>query len=363
MKKTLTAVAILAVSGSTMAQSSVSLYGILDATLMLGQGSVLGKTQIGNSGYNTSRIGFRGTEDLGAGLAASFVLEAGVNNDDGTGAATNPNNQGTFNPATGKFVNNAAGGAGLTFNRRATVSLSGGFGEVRVGRDYTPQFWNHSYFDPFTINGVGASQIYSNSLAGPTTVRASNSVGYFLPRSIGGIYGQVQYYLGENSGGVVAPIGKNDGSGLGARIGYAAGPVNVALGYSQTRFLTPGNINTMNLGVSYDFGVVKVSTMYERDDVKNSATGTGYLLGANVPVGAGEIRAAYSTYKVDIAGRSPSTNKLSMGYTYNLSKRTAVYTTLARVSNRNGASQALNGAVTGANAGSTGYDFGVRHLF
>jgi predicted porin len=127
--------------------------------------------------------------------------------------------------------------------------------------------------------------------------------------------------------------------------------------------LTPGNINTVNLGVSYDFGAVKVSTMYERDEVKNSATGTGYLLGVNVPVGAGEIRAAYSTYKVEIAGKSPYGNKLSLGYIHNLSKRTAMYAMLAHVNNRNGASQALNGAVTGVNAGSTGYDFGIRHTF
>ncbi|MEO7399733.1 MAG: porin [Polaromonas sp.] len=64
-----------------------------------------------------------------------------------------------------------------------------------------------------------------------------------MPRTLGGVYGQVQYYLGENSGSVMAPVGKNDGSGLATRFGYAAGPVNVALAYSQTRFLTPGNIN------------------------------------------------------------------------------------------------------------------------
>lgn len=363
MKKSLMALGILTLSGAAMAQSSVTLYGIVDATLEHGQGSVANKTQLGNSGYNTNRLGFRGTEDLGGGLAASFVLEMQANVDDGTGGTTNPTNQGTYNPATGKISGTTVGSGGLTFNRRSTVSLSGSLGEVRLGRDYTPQFWNHSYFDPFTINGVGANQIYSSSLAGPTTVRASNSIGYFLPGNLGGVYGQVQYYLGENASNVVAPVGKNDGTGMGARIGYAAGPINAALELSHTQFLTPGNINTQALAVSYNFGPVKISTMYERDKVGNSATGTGYLLGANVPVGVGEIRAAYSTYKVSIGGNTPRSDKLALGYVYNLSKRTALYATVAHVNNRNGAANALNGAVTAANANSSGYDVGIRHTF
>ncbi|MBS0426723.1 MAG: porin, partial [Proteobacteria bacterium] len=144
----LAALAALAVAGVASAQSSVTLFGIVDASISgyssksnlymdplvyladplayFGQpGSVKqSKTALANSGYNTSRIGFRGTEDLGGGLAASFWLEAGISNDDGK-----------------KGIDN--------FNRRSTVSLSGGFGEVRLGRDYTPTFWNDTVFDPF----------------------------------------------------------------------------------------------------------------------------------------------------------------------------------------------------------------------
>eukprot|EP01036_Dinobryon_divergens_P002144 gene2144-2828_t len=143
MKKSLIALAVLAASGAAMAQSSVTLFGVVDATYAYGSGSVSNKSQLTNSGYNSSRLGFRGVEDLGGGLSASFWLEAGVNNDNGTGGVTNTNNQAATST-----------GGGLTFNRRSTVSLNGGFGEVRLGRDYTPQFWNLTVFDPFGTNGV-----------------------------------------------------------------------------------------------------------------------------------------------------------------------------------------------------------------
>lgn len=354
MKKSLIALAVLATAGVASAQSSVTLFGIVDATLAVGNGSGAGssdKTQLTNSGYNASRLGFRGTEDLGGGLSASFWLEAGVNNDNGSGANTSTNNQGAA----------AAGGGGLTFNRRSTVSLAGGWGEVRLGRDYTPQFWNLTVFDPFGTNGVGTTQTLRSSLGGPVTVRASNSMGYFLPRDLGGFYGQVQYYLGENNQTGAAT--EDDGKGAGLRLGYAAGPVNVALAFSSTNYAT-GDIKTTNIGGQYDFGVAKVMAHYNRDRVSapGSVTQTGYLIGGLIPMGAGEIRLAYSRSKNN-AAVSARTNKYAIGYVHNLSKRTALYTTFARVSNNGGAAQALNGAVTAANAKSTGYDFGVRHSF
>ena len=102
--------------------------------------------------------------------------------------------------------------------------------------------------------------------------------------------------------------------------------------------------------------------LYTRDVNSLTADGKGYLLGVNAPMGAGEIRASYSTYKIDSAN-DPKSNKLALGYVHNMSKRTALYTTVARVSNRGGAAQALNGASTAANSNSTGLDIGVRHSF
>jgi len=218
MKKSLIALAVLAAAGSASAQSSVTLFGIVDATLMWGRGTVADRFSLTNSGYNSSRLGFRGVEDLGGGMRASFWLEAGVTNDDGRGAATNTNNQ-----ATGGAVAGIGGGQGLTFNRRSTVSLSGNWGEIRLGRDYVPQFWNQTVFDPFGTNGVGSSQVLAGMLtlanAGSNGVRASNSMGYFLPGNLGGFYGQVQYYVGENASNAGAT--ENDGNGYGLRLGFA----------------------------------------------------------------------------------------------------------------------------------------------
>lgn len=128
----LTAAALFGV-GFANAQSSVTLFGVVDtgisnyssksqdmngATLFnpfyVNQGTrTASQTALSSGGYSTSRLGFRGTEDLGGGLAASFWLEAPISPDDGKTGIT-------------------------TFQRRSTVSLSGGFGELRLGRDYVP---------------------------------------------------------------------------------------------------------------------------------------------------------------------------------------------------------------------------------
>jgi predicted porin len=375
MKKSLIALAALAAATGAFAQSSVTLFGIVDATVARGTGSATSKTQLTNSGYNSSRLGFRGVEDLGGGMSASFWLEAGLNNDDGRGAATNTNNQ-----ASGAAISGIAGGQGLTFNRRSTVSLSGGWGEVRLGRDYTPQFWNLTVFDPFGTNGVGTNQIQNSIITGVTSTRASNGIGYFLPGNLGGIYGQVQYYMGENNTGSVA---HDDGTGYGLRIGYAAGPLNIAAAASRTKYRTAGasgvsiggvalngDVHQNNIGGQYDFGVAKLQAQFAAD--KNGGVkARGWLIGGLVPVGAGEIRVAYSQYEVrnfaNAAVNRPETKKLALGYVHNLSKRTAVYATYARVRNDGfgalTASQALNGATGFGNASSNGYDLGIRHSF
>lgn len=305
-------------------------------------------------------------------MSASFWLEAGVANDDGQGAATNANNQavGAFNPTTGANAPVRPGTQGLTFNRRSTVSLAGSWGELRLGRDYTPQFWNLTVFDPFGTNGVGTTQTLNSSVGGPTIVRASNSIGYFLPANLGGFYGQAQIYLGENLQNGAAT--EDDGSGYGLRVGYGSGPFNVAFAYSRTKYAataTTGDIGTWNIGGQWDFGVAKLMGHYTRDRVERlftagDATGRGWLIGGLIPVGAGEIRIAYSTYKVDVgAGADPRSNKWALGYVHNLSKRTALYATYAHVNNKDGAAQALNGASTSPNGSSSGYDFGIRHSF
>jgi predicted porin len=361
MKKSLIALAVLAAAGTASAQSSVTLFGIVDATVQHTSNKGGAKvTRLTNSGYNSSRLGFRGTEDLGGGMSASFWLEAGLSNDDGQGAATNSNNQAS---GVGAAV---AGRQGLTFNRRSTVSLAGGWGELRLGRDYTPQFWNLTVFDPFGTNGSGTTVQLDAIITGVTSVRASNTIGYFLPGNLGGFYGQVQHYRGENVSGTAT---SSDGNGNGLRVGYAAGPLNVALGLSRTKYAA-GNVSQNNIGAQYDFGVAKLMGSISRDKndglVAGGADGKGWLIGTSVPVGAGEIRAAFSQYTVDLpAVADPRARKLAVGYVHNLSKRTAVYTTYARVRNSNGAAIAVNNAAgaPGINQASTGFDIGLRHSF
>jgi len=390
MKKSLIALAVMAAAGAASAQSSVTVFGIVDATIAYGKGSdgASSKTQLTNSGYNSSRIGFRGTEDLGGGLAASFWLEGSLGNDDGTAGQRIPvgNQNGLQAPNDG---------AGLVFNRRSTVSLSGNWGEVRLGRDYTPTFWNLTIFDPFGTNGTGTTLtlvapagglgVAANALVPVGTrgviVRASNDIGYFLPANLGGLYGQVNVWLGENlrNASVGNVSTENDGRGGGVRVGYGAGPFNVAIAWAQTKYdATPvngavggptGDFTTWNIGGQWDFGMAKLMGHYSSETRSNSAfnaetDGKGWLIGALVPVGAGEIRVAYSTYKIDLAnGAEPEAKQLALGYVHNLSKRTALYTTVARVKNEGGSAVALNGAQAVVNNNSTGFDLGIRHSF
>ncbi len=326
----------------------MTLFGVVDAAYAKGTGTVSSKTQLKNSGYNSSRIGFRGVEDLGGGLKASFWLEAGVNNDDGSGAGTNNNNQAAG--ATDPVLN--ARNQGLTFNRRSTVSVEGNFGEVRLGRDYTPQFWTETAYDPFGTNGVGTNIAFNKG--GVTGVRASNSIGYLSP-SFSGVKVWAQAYMGENASTDAAKAG--DGNAF--RVSYDNGPLSVALASSSTKTGLNVKNKTSNIGGSYDLGVAKLFAQTNKTKIDGAKDIKGGLFGATAPVGAGTVRVAMSS----TAQGDAKSNQFALGYVYSLSKRTDLYATYASVKNKGGAAVALNGSVTAANAKSTGYDFGVKHSF
>ena len=326
----------------------MTLFGVVDAAYAKGSGSVSDKTALKNSGYNSSRIGFRGTEDLGGGLKASFWLEAGVNNDDGSGSGTNTNNQSSGAIAGTTTV----GSQGLTFNRRSTVSLEGGFGELRLGRDYTPQFWTETAFDPFGTNGLAGS--IAATKGGLTGVRASNSIGYLSP-SFNGVKVWVQTYMGENNSDAVAKVG--DGNAI--RVTYDAGPLSLAYATSSTTTGAGVKNETSNIGASYDLGMIKLIGQTNKTKVTGDADIDGYVFGATAPLGKGTAR--FSMGETDKAGTK--SNMTAIGYVYGLSKRTDLYATYARVTNKGGATLALNGAKTAADQSSSGYDFGIKHSF
>jgi len=291
---------------------------------------------------------------LGGGLAASFWLEGQINPDDGSRGPQN-------------------------FNRRSTVSLSSNtLGELRLGRDYTPSFWNDTVFDPLGGVGTGISlinTIFTNlatvrgaaTTANPGTismggsdsyVRTSNTIGYFLPPNLGGIYGQVQYALHENTKISNTPDSPSKrGRYAGGRIGWSSGPADVALGYGESTLASTTvqseKIKSLNLGASYDFGVVKVFGEWSRvRDVRNSAAPfangslrladryDGLMAGVNVPLGAGMLRASYARVRfvngLHLPDGNSSVNKLALGYVHNLSKRTALYASVARIHIANG---------------------------
>ncbi len=363
MKKTLVAIAALSAI-SAFAQSSVTLGGTVDVRLAIGNGETSNKTALSNNGIASSQFRFVGVEDLGGGLKAGFHLEAGYNPDDGSGSGTSVNNQGggaaAFNPATGANASPRAANQGFTFNRRSTLSVMGGFGEVRLGRDYVPHFWNHTFYDPFGTNGVGSSMALNGSIAtvGATTVRASNSIGYLSP-NFGGFSGQIQTYFGENSSN--SALGSNSGSGTSLRVGYGQGPISVGLAWGRTTTALNVDVTSTNLGGSYDLGIVKIMGAYTIDAVSISGVPDtrGWVFGVTAPVGPGSLKAAFSQTDLgnDIIGK-----QFALGYEYSLSKRSTVYATVASVNN-NKSGFGLNGAVTTANGNSTGVDIGVKHSF
>ena len=343
MKKSLLALAVLgAFAGVASAQSSVTLFGVVDVNAhYVKNDAAKRRVSLSTDGINSSRLGFRGVEDLGGGMKAGFWLEGGVNADTGTVDTT-------------RF-----------FGRRATVSLLGGFGEVRLGRDYTPSFWNMTIFDAFGTNGVGSS-LNVNQLFAGTRVRADNSIGYFLPSNIGGLYGQFQVAAAENG---TAP--GNPGRYVGARIGFAAGPFDIAGSYAEQKFVSGAtSLKSLNIGGSYDFGVVKLLSYYNQNK-QGSDKDSMFSVSALVPLGQGEIHVGYDTDKRTNTVTT-KVDQLKAGYVYNLSKRSAVYSTVSMLKNKNGTRLAIGGgnaygsdptATVGASPKSTGFEVGVRHIF
>ncbi|MBL0943205.1 MAG: porin [Hydrogenophaga sp.] len=343
MKKTLIALAAVAASSAALAQSSVTLFGIVDVAVRNVKQGGVSQSSLSQDGTASSRIGFRGVEDLGGGMSASFWLE------------------GALDPDTGNA-------AGLTFQRRSTVSLSGGFGEVRLGRDYTPTFWNHTVYDPFGTNGVGSSTNTFGALgSGATTVvRANNTIAYFTP-NISGFQGQFQYAFKETQ------TDNDPNKYAGLRLTYNAGPLSVALA-TAAEGSAAANVNKFkrtNVGASYDFGFIKPMAQYTIGKFETNAgvdqEVKHLMVGLTAPVGPGLIKASYTRSSYDnFAGDA---NQVAIGYEYGLSKRTALYTNYSRISNKVGAAFSVSaeagatGAAVTPGQSSRGFEVGVRHSF
>jgi predicted porin len=343
MKKTIVALSVMAAfSGSAFAQTNVTIYGVADAGLTYSDNGAAddAKTLGLDSGLQSgSRLGFRGTEELGNGLQALFVLESGFSIDNG-----------------------AMGQGGRLFGRQSFVGLSGGFGAIKLGRQYNPIRPALESIDPF---GLGLAGNISNVFDAHGE-RADNTINYSTP-DLGGFSGQAAVSLGEIAGD------RSAGRQWGVSGGYANGPIRAILAHHDRNLLsgTPatvpsGESRSTMLGGVYDFKVVKAHAAYavNKGSAETGATtidSRDMMLGISVPFGASTVLASYMRKNNEFIGNADS-NVWALGYTYNLSKRTNFYSSYARIKNDDLATVGLGGAAVAGRDPST-FNVGVRHRF
>ena len=335
MKKTLVAVAALVAATGSFAQSSVTLYGVADASLEVVKGTK-SLTRVSSDNLATSRLGFKGVEDLGGGLKANFVLEAAVAVD--TGAAKS------------NF-----------FDRAAWVGLSSGYGDLRLGRQDSSigalagntAILGAQAYDDFKI---------AKTFSGDKYRRIDNAITYVAPTFVPGLTTQVQY--STQVSGAEDTTGNGKGYSLSAQ--YAAGPFGASLGYISVKTASGVKDNGLLLSGSYDFGAAKVVAYFEQDKTSKTAE-TTKLYGAQVvvPVATNfSLSAGLSKAKnVDKVVKSDDDNAtiLAVKAVYDLSKRTSVYGLFTNVDNAKASTLGLT--TTAAGKDSRGLAFGVKHAF
>ncbi len=335
---------LLALSASpATAQSSVQVYGLIDASFGQFQTAGTKKLKRLDSGnMSTSYLGFKGSEDLGGGLKVGFTLESFLLVDSG-GASRVP-------------------GVDAFWARNANVNLSGGFGNVRLGRMGPPLFVSTLLFNPLgdSFGYAPAIRQYYNAPYGTPLVGDSgwnNAIGYTTPR-FGGLTATVLVAAGEGASTARGP-------NVGAHALYFAGPLALTaawqkveaqgtLGRPISAFAGFSSQTAWQLGGSYDFTAVKLFAQY--GTVNTDATADvkvkTWQLGASVPIGAGKLLASYGNSELDFvpAGADRTSKMLTVAYDYLLSKRTDVYVLY------------MSDKFTGLSSGTT-LAVGMRHTF
>lgn len=337
------------------AQSAVIPYGLIDMAVVRESGGSAGSVTKLTSGVSVgSRLGFRGTEDLGNGLSAVFVLENGFQGDTGT-----------------------IGQGGLLFGRLAYVGLRGRFGSILAGRQYTPEYAVVAFADPFGSGYVADSKnIVATS--GNAFSRMDNTVKYLSP-TVAGLTVELAAAPGEVSDGSTA------GRQVGGSIAYAAGPLQVRIGYHNRHNDTATLKNTEHarnavVAAVYDFRVIKAHVLYgvnrgfNSSVLRNTANPFGQatapvastdsrdgLVGLTVPLGPHTLLASY-IQKDDRTTHNQDANQIAIGYRYSMSKRTSVYAVYARIENKNGAGY-TSGNASESGTGNRGTSVGMSHAF
>lgn len=329
MKKSLIAFAVLGTfAGAAFAQTSVTIYGVADAGFVYDRGGPAGNVAKLTSGVQSgSRLGFRGSEDLGGGLSAKFVLEAGFNIDTGT-----------------------MGQGGLLLGRQAYVGLGSQWGELALGRQYTPHVITLDQIDPFSRGLAGNS---ANLMT--TVVRMNNTIKYSTP-SWGGFVGELAYGFGE------VPDDTTASRQIGAAIGYANGPLLVKLAHHSAENPTgTDDAQSTLLGAKYDFGMAAASAGIGINEGLGAIDNRDYLLGVAAPFGPGVFLASYIR-KDDRSPANSDANQWALGYTHAVSRRTNFYTSFARIDNDPGAAFTVGNA-SEAGTGDKAFNVGIRHKF
>ncbi len=404
--------ATLLCCGAAQAQSTVTIYGLVDAGVTRVSGLRAGTvTQVASGIMEGSRWGLRGNEDLGGGYRAIFTLENRFEAD--TGSVTNRPISGTqlpdrlstvaglgLNPAlpgVGALVTgaaNALGGqigvnvAGAYFDRQIFLGLITPVGAVLAGRQYTPAFEIQGNYDIMqTQSGLAAGQIVS--LPAGVDIRVSNALAYRI--QTGGISAAAMVGFGE----VAGDSGKS--RLVGFNVNYKSDDFSVGLGYnSRNNELGAKSLTTTVLGASAPVGGGTISALLGNIKDENpsglstlatqlggSATAiaiqNAYIngfkqdgslahIGYRYITGPNTISVAYTRYN-DKTAANADVASYGVAYTYALSKRTDLNAVLVRYANKNTAQVApggngyLGGVSGRAGQDSTGLAFGIRHRF
>jgi len=340
MQKKIIALAVAGlVSGAAFAQTNVEIYGSIDmGYLYLGDNVAkgVGSRSAMDSGINkANRLGFKGTEDLGNGLKASFVYESGMNGD------------------TAGYT---GGGFG---HRQSYLALSGNFGTVAAGRQYTPQHLFYGAADPFSNDGIGQ---VGNVIIKDT--RLDNLVAYISPEFSGFTFigGYTASAAGneskdnESSSAALTEANLSQDAHVYALAAkYANGPIFAGLNYhnietsNAVKGLDGIGVDVWDIMGTYDFGVVKLHASYGERNVDNVADTTQWMVGVSAPLGNGKLLFSYTDRSSDydksyLDGKSADVDQWSIGYNYNLSKRTVAYVQYASQSQNKTAEAATKGA-------------------
>ena len=350
MNKSLVGLAVLlALTGSACAQSSVTLYGRIDLGLVVDSGPAGHSVRLSSGVAKGSQLGFKGVEDLGGGYKASFQLETGFCSDSAAPVVSN-----------GASVPNFCSGSNNFMGRQARGEISGAFGALDAGRQFSEAYLNMLKIDPFLGT---AGQM--NNVIDSSAFRLNNSIRYSTPE-FAGFSAQIDTALGEQTGNL------RGGRELGGSLTYNAGPAYADLVLYQVNNTNGVGIARRNLQLSgtYDFGAFKLHALAQRST--GHTTGAALNLdvldlmgGISVPIGAGKLQASYVHHddRTPLAKHGDKdASQMAIGYLYYLSKRTSVYTAWGRIKDSNGAAF-LVGNATEAGIGTRSINLGMAHDF